>query len=468
MKQRPFFGGLSWLLFLNLLIKPAWIFFIDREVQNVVGHETYGRYFALLNLCYVLLFLADAGLTNLLVQQVSSLNSPPTRQLFRWKCAFVALYLAIGCLAAWAMGLDHWSVFIPVLLIQALGSLALFLRGLLSGHQFFTADAVFSIADKALMILFCFPFLYGWWQPITLGVFLQLQLSAFIVVNLLLLAIIFRKGLLAPTASLKPTAPFRKLLPFSAVILLMAAHYRLDGFLLERLRPDGTLQAGIYALGYRLLDAANMVGYLTASFLLPFVARHKANRELLRQTLNLSRFGLLTAGVIASCFALVFPAFIQQLLYHTDDAYINRVIQLILAVLPAYFVTHIYGTVLTAMNALGIFIRILVGAVFVNLTLNVVLIPLYGAAGSAVAALVSQYGCAAGCYLVATRKYILPSAHWFWLFFAAAALGLFIFLSAMKAVIHSVWIILALSVLLMITVVLLQRKKLVTIVRSLI
>ena len=39
MKSLPFFKGLSWLILLNLLVKPAWIFLVDREVQNIVGHE---------------------------------------------------------------------------------------------------------------------------------------------------------------------------------------------------------------------------------------------------------------------------------------------------------------------------------------------------------------------------------------------------------------------------------------------
>ena len=59
MKTSSFFSGLSLLLLFNLLIKPVWIFLIDRPVQNAVGHEAYGTYFALFNLTYVLLFVAD-------------------------------------------------------------------------------------------------------------------------------------------------------------------------------------------------------------------------------------------------------------------------------------------------------------------------------------------------------------------------------------------------------------------------
>ena len=57
MKSIQFFKGLSWLIILNLLVKPVWLFFIDRQVQLAVGYEEYGKYFAILNLSYVLFFL---------------------------------------------------------------------------------------------------------------------------------------------------------------------------------------------------------------------------------------------------------------------------------------------------------------------------------------------------------------------------------------------------------------------------
>ena len=85
MKSLSFFKGLSWLIVLNLLVKPVWIFFIDRQVQNIVGHELYGKYFALLNLSYVLYFLSDAGLSSMLNQRMASIS-------FLYNCDTVAYF----------------------------------------------------------------------------------------------------------------------------------------------------------------------------------------------------------------------------------------------------------------------------------------------------------------------------------------------------------------------------------------
>jgi len=48
--QRKFITNLGLLILLNLLIKPFWVFGIDRTVQNIVGAEDFGFYFTIFNL----------------------------------------------------------------------------------------------------------------------------------------------------------------------------------------------------------------------------------------------------------------------------------------------------------------------------------------------------------------------------------------------------------------------------------
>jgi len=62
--QRKFITNLALLIFLNLLVKPFWIFGIDRSVQNAVGAGEYGSYFALLNFTFIFNILLDLGITN--------------------------------------------------------------------------------------------------------------------------------------------------------------------------------------------------------------------------------------------------------------------------------------------------------------------------------------------------------------------------------------------------------------------
>ena len=85
MKSIRYFKGLSWLIILNMLVKPVWLFFIDRRVQLIVGYEEYGKYFAILNLSYVLFFLSDVGISNMMNQRMANGLTVNILQLLRIK-----------------------------------------------------------------------------------------------------------------------------------------------------------------------------------------------------------------------------------------------------------------------------------------------------------------------------------------------------------------------------------------------
>ncbi|MFT5621837.1 MAG: hypothetical protein ACI9QR_002178, partial [Flavobacteriaceae bacterium] len=52
MAQR-LFRNIFLLIFVNLLVKPLWIFGIDLHVQNTVGAENYGFYFVIFNFSFL-------------------------------------------------------------------------------------------------------------------------------------------------------------------------------------------------------------------------------------------------------------------------------------------------------------------------------------------------------------------------------------------------------------------------------
>jgi len=461
MKTKTFFSGLSWLLLLNLLIKPAWNFLIDRQVQNAVGHEAYGVYFALFNLTYVLLFLADAGLTNFLTQSIAAGNSVNVRQLLRTKFFLLLLYAVACCFVAWITGIQQRTILFYLVLIQSLTSLFLFLRGLLTANQLYKTDALFSVLDKTLMLFLCLGPVYGFFARISIHLFLQLQLIATAVSVSFLLFLLVKKRLLASSAERQSVLRLLKSsAPFFLIVLLMATHYRLDGFLLERLHKDGARQAGIYAAAYRLLDAGNTVGYLCASFLVPFVARHRQETKRVENVVLLLRHVLLFIAIVAATFSFGFAPWLQAALYHTNDAFNSRVIALCVAVLPAYYLVHVYGSVLTAAAAFRPFIFSLLLAVAINIALNIILIPSLGALGCCIAALASQYSCALLLFLSASQKLSLRyGAKWFGLY-TSCVVAFWLLFFLLKNYGNAVWIILVGACLLAIAFAFLQKARL--------
>ncbi|MGV3657808.1 MAG: polysaccharide biosynthesis C-terminal domain-containing protein [Chitinophagaceae bacterium] len=406
MKAFHFFKSLGYLLLLNVLIKPVWIFGVDRQVQNVVGPEIYGAYFALFSLSLVLSFFADAGLTQMVNRQVAAGERFAGAQLLRVKMLLLAGYTMLVALVAYASGINDWSLLLPVILIQALTSFYVFLRHLVTAHQLFTTDAWLSVIDKLLMLVIFLPLLYTSvaTAPVTIYTFLYVQLACTATAITVALLIIYNKGLLKSNTDKTLPIAFKAVLPFALIILLMSAHNRLDAFLLHRLHPDGAYQAGVYAAAYRLLDAGNMIGFLTASFLVPFIAKNLGHKQLLQATVLSSRFVLLLAGGAATAFVVVFAVETKRLLYPALPLQAAPVLQACIAVLPAYLLLHVYGSALTAAAQLKPFIFLLAAAFALNLLLNILLIPKYGALGCCMAALVSQYAAALGCYVLASQR----------------------------------------------------------------
>lgn len=443
MKARQFFKSLSWLLFLNLLIKPAWIFLIDRRVQNIVGHETYGTYFALFSFTYILLFIADAGLTNLLTQRLAAKENLNLSQLLRLKFSLVGLYAVCCATVAFFTGIRDWNILLYLILIQSLISLFVFFRGLLTALQLFKTDAYFSVLDRTLLLILCAGPVYGLFKPITILLFLQLQTLSMIIAVGSLFYYLWQKKTFVPGSEVSLKKIGTWLLPFALLLLLMAAHNRLDAFLLVQIHPDGALQAGIYALAYRLLDAGNMLGYLTASFLLPFLSRNQKDTAMLQRVILISRHGLLLLAAAALAFLFVYTSWLQNLLYHSTDGFTNNVMLLTMAALPAYYLIHVYGTALTAIGAIHLFLRIMLAAVVSNVALNLWLIPLYGAKGCAIAALVSQYSCSTGLWKVASQKLNIRAAVGtaFLYLLAAVIFGLLFY--AGQKITENVWILLS-------------------------
>lgn len=449
MKSIRFLKGLSWLIILNMLVKPVWLFFIDRQVQNIVGYEEYGKYFAILSLSYVLFFLSDVGISNMLNQRMANHLPVNIYQLLRIKFFLLLTYFVVFCFIGWLTHIANWEILFLVIAVQCLTSLLIFFRNIVTANQYFGADAWFSVIDKTLMILFCGVLIYtSLFNKISLPVFLRTQVVCTAIAVIICFLFIVKKKFISINGSKRIESLFRQMLPFTLIILLMSVHYRLDGFLLERIHPNGAMEAGIYASAYRLLDASNMVGYLASSFLVAFVARNLKENEVLEEAILNTRHILMFCSLGAVSFVIVFASWLQQVLYHSNIAYNASVMQLCIASFPAYCLVHVYGSVLTGAAKFKQFITILIFSVVLNIILNLILIPSKGALGCSIAALASQYVCGITTLVVSSKTLAISvNVKSIFIYLLSAVLLTTFFYFGKYAVIN-VWIILIIAVLL--------------------
>ncbi|HEY2720601.1 MAG TPA: polysaccharide biosynthesis C-terminal domain-containing protein [Chitinophagaceae bacterium] len=397
MSHSKFYSSLLLLIILNALIKPIWIFGIDRQVQNITGIPEYGIYFSLLNLSIVFGFLLDWGLNNFMNRELAAKKIELQHQLSSFlllKLLFFVIYTVIVLAVGKLSGVTHWKILTGVIVIQFLTFLFLFLRNVITANQWFKTDAWLSVLDKTLMIFVCgtFIFLPSVFGAMNIQRFIVAQIICTSVAVFIVVLILVSKGIIFKKPSFRFfTRPvILSVFPFAMTIFLMSIHIRLDGFLLERLHWNGAHEAGIYASAYRLLDASNMVGYLIASFFMPFIARLWSEGKPLQEIILQTRHVQLMFAITVVAVSIILAPGLQQILYHRSDPYGVKILQWCLPALIGYGLTQVYGTVMTATGNIATFSYFNFGAVVINIVMNLLLIPRYGAFGCCLSALCSQ------------------------------------------------------------------------------
>jgi O-antigen/teichoic acid export membrane protein len=411
MTHTKFYSSLSLLLVLNAVIKPIWIFGIDRQVQNITGIAEYGTYFSLLNLSIVFGFLLDWGLTNFINRELAAKRADLSEQLSSFllvKFLFAIVYAMITVAVAVLSGVRRWDILAAVIIVQFLTFLFVFFRGTVTANQWFTTDAWLSVLDKTLMIVMC-SFIILWpssFGHITIQKFLLAQIASTAVAVVTVIIILISRGIVFTRPRLKffrRTVLFSAL-PFAITVFLMSVHVRLDGFLLERIHHNGAHEAGIYAAAYRLLDVSNTVGYLIASFFMPFVARLWSEGTPLQGTIIQTRHLQIMFALTVVVIAVLLAPWLQRILYHRDDLYGARILRWCLPSLIGYALVQVYGTVMTATGSIVAFCYLNVSAVAMNVVINLALIPGYGAFGCCISALCSQLLLGFGTMIFVHRK----------------------------------------------------------------
>lgn len=396
--NKSFLTNLLLLLSINLIIKPLFIFGIDRNVQNLVGEHDYGLYFTFLTFTMIMQVLGDAGLQNYNHQQVASGNVVMSNffpSVMFAKFLVSVLYVILVVLGGIFLGYRaDFELLMWVMTGQLLSGLLLLLRTNVSGSGFYRTDSIFSSVDRLLMILFCGFYIWSEVrrEEFTIVLFAQLQAVSYAMSLLIVICWIYVKlpGIKFQYKNLAGIAVLKKSAPYAMVVLLMIIYSRSDIILLENMLPDGQIQAGIYAAGYRLLDAMNMVGFLAGSLLLPMFAR-MLNQQKQTEALFLFSFKiLLVFTVLATVTVILYRTEIMQLLYKNADSNWGDVLGLLMISFACMTLSYVSGTYLTASGKVDSLIRSFIVAIIINVLLNVLLIPEYKVLGVAVSSALTQ------------------------------------------------------------------------------
>ena len=415
---KRFLGNISLAILLNLLVKPGWVI-LENVVQDRLGHATFGLIAACSALAVVVASFTDLGLTQFTVQRLAAepefaRQHFPTLLPLRGLLTVAALGALLG--AGWLLGyrgaqLQLLAAVGAGLLLTQYGQ---FLRAPVQARQHFGTDAVLSVFEKLVALGLVGGLLVGGSLGLASYVGSRLVASAFTAV--LFLGLLRRLFGALPhrwPRWLAAQPLLRGSLPFAFIALLYGINERVDMVLLERL--SSAREAGYYAGAYRWLDAAMMYAWTVLPLFFARFAHASARPRELRQLLWVGQ----RVAAVPLLLVVAFVLFRGEVLFwqfgHSTGPELAHMLVclkvLFLNVLVQAFFA-IYSTLLTSTRHQKAVSWLVAVSIALNLSLNLLTLPHYGAVAAALNTLLSALVVSGGyVWLVVQRMPVAVPWH---------------------------------------------------------
>ncbi len=390
--QRKFLLNLILIIVINLMIKPLYIFGVELHVQNLLGSESYGLYYSLFNLSFIFSFIIDPGITNYnnrhIAQNVHLLSNSFSK-ISITKIILSLIYCLAIAVYALSIGYNSYEWQLCGLLVfgQIFNSFTLYNRSNLAGLHFFKTDTFISILDKLIMIVLCAPVVF-------FGLFRDVFDIRFFV---LLQTLSFAGSAIVSFYFVKKHTEFfnfkitiddikeilKNSYPYAILASLMLIYTKSDTVLIKELYPNGNEQVGIYAAAYRLIDALNMIAVLFSGLLYPIFSRMIKEKEDINALVKTAFSILVLPSIILAIFSSMNA---NGILFFLSDNHAEESADVFRIIIYSFIFIcngYVFGTLLTANGNIRLLNQIALAGVILNIALNIIYIPTYGAMASA-------------------------------------------------------------------------------------
>lgn len=390
--QRKFLLNLILIIVINLMIKPLYIFGVELHVQNLLGSESYGLYYSLFNLSFIFSFIIDPGITNYnnrhIAQNVHLLSNSFSK-ISITKIILSLIYCLAIAVYALSIGYNSYEWKLCGLLVfgQIFNSFTLYNRSNLAGLHFFKTDTFISILDKLIMIVLCAPVVFfGLFRDVfDIRFFVLLQTLSF--AGSAVVSFYFVKKHTEFFTFKITIDDIKEILknsyPYAILASLMLIYTKSDTVLIKELYPNGNEQVGIYAAAYRLIDALNMIAVLFSGLLYPIFSRMIKEKEDINALVKTAFSILVLPSIILAIFSSMNA---NGILIFLSDNHAEESADVFRIIIYSFIFIcngYVFGTLLTANGNIRLLNQIALAGVILNIALNIIYIPTYGAMASA-------------------------------------------------------------------------------------
>lgn len=388
---RSLFQNISLAVLLNLLIKTAWIL-TNNVVQDRVGHTEFGLYLALYSFGFLFLALSDMGINQYTTKTLAS-QPELLRKLFpslmSLKVALSVVYPFFMIGAGWLVGYRGHELYLLFVLCVVHGILQInfFFRANFQAFQRFRFDAFASVLDRIVMLGIVLALLL---TKMDVERYIYAYLASAVIALLVLFGFAVKLfGFMRPRWE---AASMRELLrlsfPFAMITILYSINDKVDQVLLERLigGDAGKHETGLYGGAYRWVDTVMMYLWTVLPIFFAKFAHHIHDQKALGRLLAFGQPIAALPMLFAGVFGLVYgEKLLFQFVQSTPQelATMTACLRVLFVAVLVNGIFAIYSTLLTSTNHERFVSRMIAISIVLNITLNCVFIPQYGALAAA-------------------------------------------------------------------------------------
>lgn len=420
----------SWLLMATTAQKLL-AFIAFTAAARIVGPDVTGQYFYPVAITSTFVVIGDLGLTPVVIRAIASGAESGKRLLgaaLKLKIALIPLAMIASLLFGIFRQVDTvvFYTLLIMMIVMSADSLHLLYYGVLRGRQKLRYEALGMFVGQVLTAITAVSAaLLGWGAP---GLAFALLMA-----SLWNLGWSWFRVNTEQVESVVPTrADFtslaRQAVPFALAGIFVKIYSYLDTLVLEAFHGDAVV--GNYAVAYKVTYAFQFIPLVFIAALYPAMSAVYARQEteeLKRVFAGSLRIMAVVGAPIAAGLSAIAPRFIPTV-YGIDFLGAVAPFTILPWVLLPIFIDFPVGSLLNASNRAHLKTASMGAAMVVNAVLNVLLVPTYGPAGAAVAAVVSfSFLLCAGLFFAWKE---LPSITWFlWLFIRSLVVGTLIWIA---------------------------------------
>lgn len=368
-------------------------FLLHLLAARFLGVDDFGRFsFAF---AFVTLFvpILDPGIYYFLIREISrklDIASHYLSHALTWTIVISPMFFAIiFIVVGWMNKSPQTITFVYLIaLSQFLLALKGLFRSVLLAHEQFNLDAISLAIERFSALIFITIALVAGEQLVIIGwIFVAVRLIDLMITVLIVRFKVCKVSLGLDFSFVKKMV--KNAIPIGAFYMTLTVYNYIDTIMLSSMRGD--YEVGLYSASYKIYEGPVLIPAIIGSVFMPRLARLFIDNK--TEFMSLLEDGLKYVIILAILVAIN-GIFLSNpvILLTFGDQYVDSVnsLKILLAGMAFVFVINFLQTAMISIDMQKIVLYISLFGLTMNVVVNLILIPLYGYIGAAIATVVTE------------------------------------------------------------------------------